>query len=205
MIFVLMSLLFLSIGPNSWASGAIAQRQQHMKLKQQQQPKNNESLQPPSRAPEPEVYKSRGRVSEEDDNSYGKKSSREKLYGEKIEQSQPEDVVTLSDIWQVFEKTSESWSLIMDRQAKVATVEKFINDYKKEGVILRKSPDEYVDIIDSMTQSNQAILTNSFKGVLKFVAIVEYDFDNGQNKDELARKILGEKFYNENRKRLRMK
>ena len=37
--------------------------------------------------------------------------------------------------------------------------------------------------------------------VLMFVAVMEYDFDNGVNKDLLAQKILGLQVYETNRKR----
>jgi len=37
--------------------------------------------------------------------------------------------------------------------------------------------------------------------MLNILAVMEYDYYNGQNKDELARKVLGEKAFEENQVR----
>ena len=43
-----------------------------------------------------------------------------------------------------------------------------------------------------------------FDQVLQFVAIIEYDFNNGQDKDEMAQKLLGEEGYLRNKRRLNL-
>jgi len=68
--------------------------------------------------------------------------------------------------------------------------------------MIRKPASNYVDIIDALVQNNPDIVYNSFKDIMKIVAIIEYDFDNGQDQDILARKILGEQAYQQNKKRL---
>ena len=41
--------------------------------------------------------------------------------------------------------------------------------------------------------------------ILKIAAILEYDFETGEDKDLLARKFLGEKLYLQNKQRLENK
>ena len=41
-----------------------------------------------------------------------------------------------------------------------------------------------------------------FEQLLQTVAVVEYDFDNGQDKDAMAKKVLGEQGYLKNKQRL---
>jgi hypothetical protein len=45
------------------------------------------------------------------------------------------------------------------------------------------------------------MLQRPFGELIQIVAIVDYDFDNGMNKDDLARKVLGEAGFEANRKR----
>ena len=68
--------------------------------------------------------------------------------------------------------------------------------------IPRQRPTEADREIREMADGNGAMLKNPFKDILRLVAIMEYDFDNGQDKDEMARRILGEKVYQENKKRI---
>ena len=45
------------------------------------------------------------------------------------------------------------------------------------------------------------MLDRPFGELLQIAAIVDYDFDNGMDKDELARKVLGEAGFEANKKR----
>ncbi|MBP7162845.1 MAG: hypothetical protein KBB26_04860, partial [Candidatus Omnitrophica bacterium] len=51
----------------------------------------------------------------------------------------------------------------------------------------------YVGLIDSMSRESPDMLTQPFDRVLQIVAIDEYDYENGQDKDMLAYQILGSK------------
>lgn len=113
-----------------------------------------------------------------------------------------EEVVDMKTIWEDFEISSEAWPLIIDRDAKEVIVARFMEDFRANGVRFRQSTRHYVELIDSMSFENPDILKNSFDKVLQMVAIIEYDFDNGVNPDDLARRILGEQAYQQNKKRL---
>ncbi len=108
--------------------------------------------------------------------------------------SQTQDVKTLAEVWQAFEKSSEAWALIIDLQPKIITVQRQIALYRDQGITINKDPMHYVQLIDSISQENSNLLKQPFKDVLKFVAIIEYDFDNGQDKDALAQHLLGDAY-----------
>jgi len=110
--------------------------------------------------------------------------------------------VTPDQLLNSLKKSSTIWYQIVDFETKIQIVAYFIEEYKKKGTEIRKPPQYYVMMIDNMSLQNRGLLNNSFDRVLQFVAIMEYDFDNGQNPDALARKLLGEQAYQENRKRL---
>ncbi|MBF0522243.1 MAG: hypothetical protein HQL24_04215 [Candidatus Omnitrophica bacterium] len=113
-----------------------------------------------------------------------------------------EDVISITDLWQRLSSSSEAWTLMVDSEPKELTVQKYIDIYREKNVYIRKPAKYYVDMIDNISLKNPELLKNPFNEVLRFVAVVEYDFDNGQDRDQLARHMLGEKMYQDNRKRL---
>ena len=119
-----------------------------------------------------------------------------------IDESQVKDVVDIEDLWKTFATTSENWPLIMEIQAKVLTVDRWIHQYQEKGVTISKPPLYYAQMIDGLSQQNPAMLNQPFDKLLQFMAIVEYDFDNGTDKDQLAKKFLGEQVWKSNRHRL---
>lgn len=119
-----------------------------------------------------------------------------------IEQEKAEQISDLRSIWRELEITSEVWPLIMDNEPKRVTVDNYIKLYAQKGVIIRKSAQHYVDMIDEMSFKNPEMLKNPFYELLRFAAIVEYDFDNGVNPDAMAKELLGDNIYRSNRQRL---
>jgi hypothetical protein len=89
--------------------------------------------------------------------------------------------------------------LITQRNNKIATIDMIKKMFQeKERVIIRQSADYYVDEINGVLYNsiNSGDLAD-FKGkgigiVLKTVAIMDGDFDNGQDKTELLNEWLGE-------------
>ena len=131
---------------------------------------------------------------------------RQRAYGARA-QSNPvvkNETLELYQIWEFFEEKSGLWAYMIDTAPKIKTVERFIKIYRDNGIYIYKNASGYVRLIDEMTQGNSALLNSPFADVLKFVAIMEYDFDNGKNKDMMARHLLGEKVYQENKRRLGM-
>ena len=115
--------------------------------------------------------------------------------------SDVKDVVDLSEVWKKLDKKSTVWTLLIDDQSKVLTISEYIDRFQKQGVKISAPPTHYVQMIDQIVGSNPQMLQRPFGELLQIAAIVDYDFDNGMNKDDLARKVLGEEGFEANKKR----
>jgi len=118
------------------------------------------------------------------------------------QKSVDQEVVDLSEVWKKLDKKSTVWTLLIDDQDKVLTVAEYIDRFSKKGVKINQLPLHYVQMIDQVAAQNPQILQRPFGDLLETMAIVEYDFDNGIDKDILAKHILGPGAFEENRKRL---
>lgn len=121
---------------------------------------------------------------------------------EPVKSNDVQDVVDISDVWKRLDSDSRSWTLLIDNQAKVATVSEYVDRFSKQGVKIQGPPIDYVHMIDDLAMQNPVLLNRPFKDVLQLVAIMQYDFDNGIDKDVLAQKMLGQELYLSNKKRL---
>jgi len=101
-----------------------------------------------------------------------------------------------------FKVASLKWTEVLDQRTKEKIVSFFIAEFKKNNIIIKKDSSHYVGIIDNMSRQNPDLLNNSFDKILQIVSIIEYDFDNGQDKDLMAQKILGTQGYIRNKERL---
>ena len=111
------------------------------------------------------------------------------------------DVVDLSEVWKKLDKKSTVWTLLIDDQAKVLTVSEYIDRFHKQGAKISAPPENYVQMIDQIVTANPQMLERPFGELIQILAIIDYDFDNGMNKDDLARKVLGEQAYEANKQR----
>lgn len=114
-------------------------------------------------------------------------------------------VKEVADFGQVvasLDQSGHAWALIIDSEAKEMLVSHYIQQYQQQGTIIRKGPSHYVGMVDSMSQSAPEMLAQPFPKILRIISVMEYDFDNGRNKDVMAREILGEKMYHQNKERL---
>ena len=122
---------------------------------------------------------------------------------QKVSPNEVKDVTTLDQLWAKLDKSSLVWGLIIDNLAKEMTVKEYIERYyKQEGTKILKPPMFYVSMIDGMASQNPSMLQKPFKDILQIMAIIEYDFDNGVDKDLMAKKLLGEAGYLSNKQRL---
>jgi hypothetical protein len=111
------------------------------------------------------------------------------------------EVVDLSEVWKKLDKKSTVWQLLMDDQSKLLTVSEYLDRYRKQGVKINAPPAHYVQMLDQIASSNPQMLQRPFGELLQVLAIVDYDFDNGIDKDQLARHVLGDAGFEENKKR----
>jgi hypothetical protein len=114
---------------------------------------------------------------------------------------QASEEVDLSEVWKKLDKKSTIWRALADDQAKALTVSEYLNRFHDEGVKISQPPVHYVQMIDQMTKQTPQMLEMPFGELLKIMAIIDYDFDNGLNKDDLARKVLGDAGFEVNKKR----
>ncbi len=121
------------------------------------------------------------------------------------EQARVEDVqsvVEMSDILRSLETSSQAWPLIISSEPKLFIIMKYIDSFKKRGAMIRKPPEEYLTLLDGIMAENAELIKNPFENVFQFVAILEYDFDTGQNKDQMIIDLIGKDGYKKNKERL---
>jgi hypothetical protein len=102
----------------------------------------------------------------------------------------------------VFKDSSTKWTSIQDAKQKELIVYYFISEFQDAGIKIKKSPFYYVSMIDSMAAQSPEMLAHPLSAIIQVVAIIEYDFDNGQDKDAMAKGILGEEGFLRNKARL---
>ncbi len=118
-----------------------------------------------------------------------------------VDDSQIAQIADMSKVLMALESSSKIWPLIADPEPKAFIVAHYINFFREKGAIIKNSPEYYINIIDEMVQASPEMLQNPFELVLQVLAIIEYDFDNGQDKDELAYKVLGSEGFKSNKQR----
>ncbi len=111
------------------------------------------------------------------------------------------DVKDLTEVWKKLDAKSTVWQLLIDDQAKVLTVSEYLGRFQRQGVKIANAPQHYVQMIDAMSTDNPKMLDMPFGDLIKVLAIIEYDFDNGMDKDALAKKVLGQAGFEANKKR----
>ena len=108
-----------------------------------------------------------------------------------IPQESVAEVVDLPQMMAALDRSGRAWSLMMDQEAKELVVWKYILRLREQGVLIHKLPDYYSVLIDSMSREAPGMLDQPFEQVLQVLAVMEYDLDNGQDKDAMALKVLG--------------
>ena len=110
---------------------------------------------------------------------------------------------SVAQLCDLLDRSSELWERVNDKQYKSQVVTRYIERYKQQGIVLRKPAESYVRLIDDMLATDRKLLQRPFAEVLKRAAVVEYDFGNGENPDAMVRKLFGEKFFQQNKKRFK--
>ena len=101
------------------------------------------------------------------------------------------EIADLNDVLISLKRSARDWPLIIDMPAKEMVISYFIDQYRQQKVQIRKAPQYYATMIDEMSAQTPQMLEPPFDQILRIVATLEYDFDNGQNKDAMVRQILG--------------
>lgn len=128
-----------------------------------------------------------------------RKKSAEKI---PVNEAEVQEIVELNQLLAAFATSSEAWPLIIDTSAKEMVMAHYIDQFRQQGITIQNPPALYVNAIDTMSESDREMLKQPFENILRVIAIIEYDFDNGQDKNKMALQILGEKGFQENKERL---
>lgn len=87
------------------------------------------------------------------------------------------------------------WSLLTPEN-KLKAVEAAIVYYRdRQNIAILQPAELYVDQINQGLGANPALQGSDIMATMKMMAVMQYDFYNGQDKDQLAKEVLGEKLY----------
>ncbi len=102
---------------------------------------------------------------------------------------------TLPQMMNVLSQNLILWPSLSAENKKqaVEAAKLFYRDTQNTAIL--RSADFYTKQIDEGLSSNPAMRNADIMTVLRMMAVAEYDFYNGQNKDALAKEVLGEQVY----------
>lgn len=112
------------------------------------------------------------------------------------------DVMDIRQVWDTLDQSSELWLKMVDQEPKEITIAEYIDLFRTQGAVIRKSPPQYVALIDQMLIDSPEMAQRPFSDLLRLAAILEYDYDIGVDRDALARQFLGDQLYQQNKERL---
>lgn len=177
----------LAAATNAGAGGAVARRQQAQQMVVQQQQQQMAIMQQRALMEQKAMME----MKKAQEQVVGQAIQQEMLQQRIAEEAEVQEVVDLNRLLAAFESSSRPWELIIDTEAKGVVVQAHIDRYRQQGVTIKNSPFHYVALIDSMSRESPQMLQQPLSAVLKILAIIEYDFGNGQDKDSLAYQVLG--------------
>lgn len=88
------------------------------------------------------------------------------------------------------------WTALTPENKKKAIEAAVLLYQNRQNTAILRPVDFYVTQIDQSLSSNPAFLATDLMSLVKILAVIEYDFYNGQDKDALAKEVLGEKLAN---------
>jgi len=104
--------------------------------------------------------------------------------------TQIEEIATLDQVLQSLDQSSRAWPLMVDMEAKVVVVDQYITRFRQQGIGINKDGYHYAQLIDGISGQSPEMLQQPFPRLLEIAAILEYDFNNGYDKDAMAQQIL---------------
>jgi hypothetical protein len=112
--------------------------------------------------------------------------------------------VAFPDMMNQLSQNMALWARLSGDEKK-QSVEAVIGLYKnRDNVAILNTGEFYAGKIDETLKANPSVANMDIMTLMRVLAIMEYDFYNGENKDALAKKTLGEKGFLENQTRRQM-
>ncbi|HNX69522.1 MAG TPA: hypothetical protein PLL75_06225 [Candidatus Omnitrophota bacterium] len=116
-------------------------------------------------------------------------------------QKQANSGIAFPDMMNQLSRNMSLWPKLGQEEKKQA-VSAIIGLYKnRENAAILNTPEFYVTKINESLRGNPVAASMDIMTMVRVLAVMEYDFYNGQDKEELAKKLLGEKGYQENKMR----
>ncbi len=118
----------------------------------------------------------------------------------KIAQPASISPVKFSGMMNEFGQSLATWNNY-NMTEKNAAVQTLIDFYKtRQNTVILEPADFYREKIDESVQNNPTMRSLPLAVVIQVLAVMEYDFYNGEDKDQLARRILGDGLYEANKR-----
>lgn len=90
----------------------------------------------------------------------------------------------------------------LSRPDKIKAIKMILESFKqRENSAITKPADFYSIRMDGLLKENAEMQKLNLPTLVKFIAVMEYDFYNGQDKETLAHDLLGEQLFAVNKKR----
>lgn len=203
---VVLSLLFIFSGKEvAWAAAAppnlMKMKKQQQAIMQGQQPSQGQQQAPQAQQPQPSAPASPQEANNPSSRvlrAPAENPSQNPGSSGPVSGAANQDFTLLV---QDFKSSSKKWMDISDAKLKELIIYYFISEYADRGIKINKGASHYADLINDLARQNTEMLERPMEQILQLVAIIEYDFDNGQDKDAMARKILGETEFLRNKER----
>src|SRR3989338_4955075 len=107
----------------------------------------------------------------------------DRLEATRSKPSGPTSHVEEDDVFDMLDDNSEVWMKIVQANDKLYVVKRYIERYRKNRVYIRYKPQLYVMAIDDLLKRNPQYIQKPFEHVLMIMAVMQYDFDNGEDQD----------------------
>lgn len=112
--------------------------------------------------------------------------------------------IAFPDMMNRLSQNMSVWGQLSGDEKKRA-IEAVIGLYKnRDNIAILNTGEFYAGKIDETLRANPPVVNMDIMTLIRILAVMEYDFYNGENKDALAKKLLGEKGFAENQTRRQM-
>ncbi len=102
----------------------------------------------------------------------------------------------------LLEENMHTWQSLSWREKETAVQDVITYLELTKNSVIKYSPPHYVKQLDEILPVDPVMRDQSIVNVVTYLAIVEYDFFNGQDKDKLALELLGEQKFVANKQRI---
>jgi len=124
------------------------------------------------------------------------------MEGSSASQARPKSPEEYGQMMTALSKDLTTWKGLHESDKRLA-INAVMELYQQQGKgVIRKPADFYVARLDEALEANQPMFNFPLDRALLFLAVMEYDFDNGKDPDQVAREFLSPEMYAANKTRM---